>query len=101
MQVPSATAYSSEQTARKDAAKLIEQAWKCAVHQGICFVPRVASSELRSQMLRPGAKVPSPSVSETVGFECVVHDDSDDLSAQEVEVIRSKEQVEAVMSETA
>ena len=38
MQVPSATAYSSEQTARKDAAKLIEQAWKCAVHQGICFV---------------------------------------------------------------
>ena len=65
------------------------------------YVPRVASSELRSQMLRPGSKVPSPSVSETVGFECVVHDDSDDLSAQEVEVIRSKEQVEAVMSETA
>ena len=34
----STTAYSSKETAQKDAAKLIEQVWKCAVHQGICFV---------------------------------------------------------------
>ncbi|TBU37507.1 hypothetical protein BD309DRAFT_1084645 [Dichomitus squalens] len=36
--VPNVAAYSTEQTARKDAAKLIEKAWKCVVHQGICYI---------------------------------------------------------------
>ncbi|PIL35259.1 hypothetical protein GSI_01984 [Ganoderma sinense ZZ0214-1] len=36
--VPNVNAYSAEQTARKDAAKQIEKAWSCAVHQGTCYV---------------------------------------------------------------
>ncbi|KAI1787692.1 hypothetical protein LXA43DRAFT_1064173 [Ganoderma leucocontextum] len=36
--VPNVNAYSAEQTARKDAAKQVEKAWSCAVHQGTCYV---------------------------------------------------------------